>query len=40
MGMDCKVKFEIVNAIEPTRSGKYLYTISEIKSDDVKITKK
>ena len=30
MGHDCKVEFEFVDAIEPTKSGKYLYTISEV----------
>jgi phenylacetate-CoA ligase len=31
MGNECKVEFEFVNDIKPTKSGKYLYTISEIK---------
>jgi phenylacetate-CoA ligase len=30
MGNDCKIKWEFTNEIEPTKSGKYLYTISEI----------
>ncbi|MFC1926563.1 phenylacetate--CoA ligase family protein [Chloroflexota bacterium] len=30
MGGDCKVEFEFVDEIEPSKSGKYLYTISEI----------
>jgi len=30
MGKDCKIKFEFVDDIEPSKSGKYLYTISEI----------
>ncbi len=31
MGDGCKVKFEFVKEIKPTKSGKYLYTISKIK---------
>jgi len=31
MGRDCRVEFEFVEDIEPTKSGKYLYTISEVK---------
>jgi len=31
MGQDCKVEFEFVEDIEPTKSGKYRYTISEVK---------
>ena len=31
MGKDCSVKFEFVDKIEPTKSGKHLYTISKIK---------
>ena len=31
MGKDCKVKFEFVGEIEPTKSGKFLYTISKVK---------
>ncbi|AKB24330.1 Phenylacetate-coenzyme A ligase [Methanosarcina sp. MTP4] len=31
MGQDCKVEFEFVEDIEPTKSGKYLYTINEVK---------
>lgn len=31
MGQDCKVEFEFVDNIEPLKSGKYFYTISEIK---------
>lgn len=31
MGKDCTVKFEFVDEIEPSKSGKYLYTICEIK---------
>lgn len=30
MGQDCKVEFEYVDDILPTKSGKYLYTISEL----------
>lgn len=30
MGEDCKVEFEFVDDIEPLKSGKYLYTVSEI----------
>lgn len=30
MGVSCKVEFEFVSDIESTKSGKYLYTISEI----------
>ena len=30
MGSNCEVKFEFVDNIEPTKSGKYLYTISEV----------
>lgn len=30
MGEDCKIEFKFVKKIEPTRSGKYLYTISEL----------
>ena len=30
MGHDCKIKFEFVDDIESTKSGKYLYTISEV----------
>ena len=33
MGKDCKAKFEFVDEIEPTKSGKYLYTTSEVKND-------
>lgn len=31
MGKDCKIKWEFVLEIKPTKSGKYLYTVSEIK---------
>ena len=31
MGENCNVEFEIVNEILPAQSGKYLYTISEVK---------
>jgi phenylacetate-CoA ligase len=31
MSENCKIKWEFVNEIKPTKSGKYLYTISEIK---------
>ncbi|ODS35023.1 hypothetical protein BEH94_03715 [Candidatus Altiarchaeales archaeon WOR_SM1_SCG] len=31
MGDDCKVEFEFVDEIEPLKSGKYLYTMSEVK---------
>jgi phenylacetate-CoA ligase len=31
MGKNCKIKWEFVNEIKPTKSGKYLYTISEVK---------
>ncbi len=31
MGEDCIVKFSVVNEIKPMKSGKYFYTISEIK---------
>lgn len=31
MGVDCNVEFEFVKDIEPAKSGKYSYTISEIK---------
>jgi len=30
MGKDCKIKWEFVNEIEPTKSGKFLYTICEL----------
>jgi phenylacetate-CoA ligase len=30
MGKDCEVEFEFVDEIEPSKSGKYLYTISEV----------
>ncbi len=30
MGQNCKVEFEPVDDIQPTKSGKYLYTVSEI----------
>ena len=30
MGQDCKVEFEFVDDIELTKSGKYLYTLSEV----------
>jgi len=30
MGQDCKVEFEFVDEIEPTKSGKYLYIICEV----------
>ena len=30
MGQDCNVKFEFVDDIEPLKSGKYLYTVSEV----------
>ena len=30
MGQDCKVEFEFVDDIEPLKSGKYLYTVSEV----------
>lgn len=30
MGDDCKVEFDFVDVIEPSKSGKYLYTISEV----------
>ena len=30
MGLDCKVEFEFVDNINPSKSGKYLYTISEV----------
>jgi len=32
LGQKCKVEFEYVDDIPPTKSGKYLYTISELKS--------
>jgi phenylacetate-CoA ligase len=31
MGKNCKIKWEFVNEIKTTKSGKYLYTISELK---------
>ena len=31
MGDECGVKFEFVDEIEPTKSGKYLYTLCEVK---------
>jgi phenylacetate-CoA ligase len=31
MGEDCKIEWEFVEEIKPSKSGKYLYTISEIK---------
>ncbi len=31
MGSNCIIKFDFVNEIQPTKSGKYLYTISELK---------
>ena len=31
MGEDCKVRFDFVDEIKPTKSGKYLYAFSEIK---------
>jgi phenylacetate-CoA ligase len=31
LGQDCKVDFEYVDDIPPAKSGKYLYTISELK---------
>jgi len=31
MGKDCKVEFEFVDEIKPAKSGKYLYTICEVK---------
>jgi phenylacetate-CoA ligase len=31
MGTDCKIKWEFVKEIKPTKSGKYLYTICEVK---------
>ena len=31
MGQNCNVEFEFVNDIESTKSGKYLYTVSEVK---------
>lgn len=33
MGKDCKVEFEFVNEIEPSKSGKYLYTVCEVKDE-------
>ena len=30
MGQDCKVEFEFVDDIEPLKSGKYLYTVTEV----------
>ncbi len=30
MGQDCKVEFDFVDVIAPSKSGKYLYTISEV----------
>jgi len=30
MGKNCKVDFNFVNKIKPTKSGKYLYTVSEV----------
>ena len=30
MGQDCNVEFEFVDDIEPLKSGKYLYTVSEV----------
>lgn len=32
MGQDCKVEFEFVDDIKPTRSGKFQYTISKVAS--------
>ena len=31
MGQDCKIEFKVVDEIQPTESGKYLYTISNVK---------
>jgi len=31
MGPNCKIKWEIVKEINPTKSGKYLYTVCEVK---------
>lgn len=31
MGDDCKIKWSFVDEIQPTKSGKYLYTISKVK---------
>jgi phenylacetate-CoA ligase len=31
MGQDCKVEFQYVEDIKPTATGKYLYTLSEVK---------
>jgi phenylacetate-CoA ligase len=33
MGDDCKVEFDFVDVIEPSKSGKYLYTMSEVDDD-------
>ncbi|MEW6730934.1 MAG: phenylacetate--CoA ligase family protein [Acidobacteriota bacterium] len=33
MGSDCRVLFEFVNQLPPSRSGKYRYTISEVSGD-------
>ena len=30
MGNNCKVEFNFVKSIKPTKSGKYLYTISNV----------
>jgi len=30
MGQKCKIKWQFVNKINPTKSGKYLYTVSEL----------
>jgi hypothetical protein len=31
MGNDCRVDFELVNEIRPSKSGKHIYTICEVK---------
>ena len=33
MGQDCKVEFEFVDEIKPSKSGKYLYTVCEVKDE-------
>jgi hypothetical protein len=32
MGETCEVKFDLVDEIVPTKSGKYVYTVCEIAS--------
>lgn len=34
MGRDCRVRFDLVNHIDPTASGKYRYTVSKVSKED------